>query len=68
MHKRIRMPFFISMMIILMILPACHHQSTRQETATGKTDSLPKPDRSVEGSFSDQKILYLDMTKENIYD
>jgi len=57
-------PFFVGCPILLLvILSACHNQSPRQEPATPKTDSLPKPDRSVKGSFSDQHVLHLDSTK-----
>jgi len=60
MPKKIRIPFVISLFLLLYILSACHHQSAKQEPATPKTDSVPKPDRSVEGSFSDQQVLHLD--------
>jgi L,D-transpeptidase YcbB len=60
MPKKIQMPFVTCLIFLLAILSACQNQQAKQEPVAPKTDSLPKPDRSVEGSFSDQQVLHLD--------
>ncbi len=60
MLKKIQMVFAGCPMLLLVILSACHDQPARQEAVVPKADSIPKPDRSVEGSFSDQHVLHLD--------
>jgi hypothetical protein len=62
MLKKTHPLFACCSMLLLIILSACHNQSARQEPVALKTDTLPKPDRSVEGSFSDQHALHLDST------
>jgi L,D-transpeptidase YcbB len=62
MLKKIHMFFAGWLIFILVILTACHNQSAHQVAVAPKTDSLPKPDRSLEGSFSDQHTLHLDST------
>ncbi len=47
---------------LLVILSACNNQSVRQEPVAPKTDTLPNPDPSLKGSFSDQRTLHLDST------
>ena len=65
MLKRIQKPFATCLFFLLVFLSACHNQSAKKEPVTPKTDSLPKPGRSVEGSFSDQRVLHLDSSNIN---
>jgi murein L,D-transpeptidase YcbB/YkuD len=60
MPKKIQMLVVGCPIFLLVVLSACHNQSSRQEPVAPKTDSLPKPNHSVEGSFSDQQVLHLD--------
>jgi L,D-transpeptidase YcbB len=50
------------LLFFLAIVTACHQQPSRQEPVVPKTDSVPKPDRSIEGSFSNQQLMHLDST------
>src|SRR3954471_24658753 len=51
----------LSIFLFLASMQACQHKpSGHEETAMVKADSLPKADVSVEGSFSDQRVLLLD--------
>jgi len=63
MLKKIQILFIGHLIFLLIILSACHNQSAKPEPVATRTDSLPKPDRSVEGSFSNQRILHLDSSK-----
>jgi len=49
-------------LVLLVFMSACQEQPAKNVPGTAKTDSLPKPDQSVKGSFSDQRVLILDST------
>jgi len=63
MPKKIQLLLIVCPLLFLLILPACHNQSARQEPVSPKTDSIPKYDRSMEGSFSNQQVMHLDSSR-----
>jgi murein L,D-transpeptidase YcbB/YkuD len=63
MQKKIQIFFVRCKIFFLILLSACHNQSTQQAPVLSKTDTVPTPDRTLEGSFSDQHVLYLDSLK-----
>jgi murein L,D-transpeptidase YcbB/YkuD len=65
MQKKIRDFFSVCTLFMFVLLSACHNQSAPQEYIPPKTDTIPKPDRTVEGSFSDQSVLRLDSANIN---
>ncbi len=46
--------------LMLFFLTACQNRPSKQIPTAIKTDSLPKYEESVKGSFSDQHVLFLD--------
>jgi L,D-transpeptidase YcbB len=60
MTKNVNLPFVVYVLLLFVILIACHNQEPGQPVVSVKTDSLSKRDASVKGAFSDQRTLQLD--------
>jgi L,D-transpeptidase YcbB len=60
MIKNVRFSFLFYFQLLSVLLIACHHQEQEKPVVAAKNDSLPNRDPSVKGSFSDQRILYMD--------
>jgi L,D-transpeptidase YcbB len=58
--KKFPLPFIIYALLFLLLLSSCHNQSGQKEPVAPKTDSLPKHNQSMEGSFSNQQVMHLD--------
>jgi len=50
-------------MMFLVLLMACNNQPAKQIPIIVKTDTLPKTDESLKGSFSDQHVMHLDSAR-----
>jgi len=63
MTKNVSFSFLLCTLIVLVLLIACHNQEVKQPVVAVKTDSLLNRDASFKGAFSDQQILFLDISR-----